>query len=272
MDMTYHCYPAATAAPHLLKSTYRSSSVCFPFHHPVGRSATVCVEQTEEILSRTIYSPSAEIRCYSRERGPQPGEMSTHLSRCPSIRITPSKRNDTDGIGRASPGPGRKCRLRAGARGGDLYACSSGLTCTVTSTRKDSVVCGAHPSAHHSRPAHNAAYTPGSRSSSRPAPTPPTDSRRARRGRCWCARGARALRTAGRRVSVPVGSFRGGRGRTLSRQMDRLVRVRAQKSVLRGLETRAMTCSAGTGSGGAEESCRAADVGKYIGSCAVVSV
>lgn len=37
-----------------------------------------------------------------------------------------------------------------------------------------------------------------------------------------------------------------------------------QKRVLRGLGKRPMTCSCGRGSGGADESCLAADVGKYM--------
>ena len=46
--------------------------------------------------------------------------------------------------------------------------------------------------------------------------------------------------------------------------MDKLFLVSVQNKVLRGLAERPMTGSEGTGSGGADESCLAAEVGKYI--------
>lgn len=45
---------------------------------------------------------------------------------------------------------------------------------------------------------------------------------------------------------------------------DRPFLLKAQKRVLRGLGAMAMTCPWGSGRGGADESCFAADVGKYI--------
>lgn len=61
-----------------------------------------------------------------------------------------------------------------------------------------------------------------------------------------------------------VPSSQEGTVRTRCLQTDRLFFVRIQKSVLRGLGLSDMTCSCGTGRGGAEESWRAADVGKYM--------
>lgn len=58
--------------------------------------------------------------------------------------MTPSKCRDTDGVGNASPGPGRKCLREFGARDEDWYAFSSGLTSTVIRTRYDCVVYTAH--------------------------------------------------------------------------------------------------------------------------------
>ena len=53
-------------------------------------------------------------------------------------------------------------------------------------------------------------------------------------------------------------------GRTRTRHNDSPLFVIAAKSVLRGLGTTASTGSLGSGSGGTLESCRAAEVGKYM--------
>ena len=52
--------------------------------------------------------------------------------------------------------------------------------------------------------------------------------------------------------------------RTRCLQTERLVLVSVQKRVLRGLGLSAMTVSGTTGIGGAEESWRAAAIGKYM--------
>ena len=58
---------------------------------------------------------------------------------------------------------------------------------------------------------------------------------------------------------------------TLCFHTVRLFFVRVQNRVFRGLGTSAITCSWGSGRGGADESCLAADVGKYIESCEIVT-
>lgn len=160
-----------------------------------------------------------------------------YLKSWPSMRMTPSKCNETEVIGRASPGPGRKCRRRLAARGGDLYAGSSALTSTVTSTRNDSVVYqnknSIHTTANHSTGIN---CIPESQSYFRLKPTPQTHSLHVHPKKLSCARGARAQQKANIMRNTEL-EARGWQENALGRKTFSVVKV------LRSCQTHALSVS-----------------------------